>query len=40
MMSASDISHAPCDRPLIPRATEKFTCAACVQLSLDLFLVE
>lgn len=37
MMSARGFSHAPCDRPLVLRATEKFTDAACIQLSLGSF---
>ena len=40
MMSARGFSHVPCDRPLVPRASKKFTGAACIQLSLGLFLVE
>ena len=37
---ARGFSHAPCDRPFVPRATEKLTGAACIQLSLSLFLVQ
>ena len=29
MMSARGFSHVPCDRPLVPRASKKFTGAAC-----------